>query len=331
MTTPLSVSARERTWLGLVLLAVGLGLVLRLAWPLADPPPRTSWSNGIYTDPPVMVHAARNAVLFGRWIIDYNRDLWIFPLINFLTWLVYLPAGPGRLPTVVLSALAGAATTVALAWGLARSFGRRAAAFGALLFAVGYFQVSSARVPVAENITALLLTLSAGVAISRSLRAQALAGALAVVATLFGKYHAVGFLPGLLLFSILRDRSLRGAGAMVVGGTVAFLPWLFGIFLPHRADIVAHVARQSTGLHGELPMTKSLAEGIGELYNSVRRSWMFYRIPFTGTLGGLFLTWAALNGRARRASVVDGSAVWVLTWWSLWLYYAALPYKAPRY
>ena len=331
MTTAAPVRPEERVWLRVILLAVACGLVLRLAWPLADPPPRTSWSNGIYTDPPVMVHAARNAVLFGRWIVDYNRDLWVFPLINFLTWLVYLPFGPGRLPTVVLSGLMGAATIVALAWGLRRSFGARAAAFGALLFGVGYFQVSSARVPVAENVTALLLTISAGAAISRSLRAQALAGALAVVATLFGKYHAVGFLPGLVLFSALRDRSLRGVGAMIAGGTLAFLPWLFGIFLPHRADIVSHVARQSTGLHGDLPMTNSLGEGLGELYNSVRRSWMFYRIPLTGTLGGLWVIWAALNTRARRASIDDGSAVWIFTWWSLYLYYAALPYKAPRY
>ena len=53
--------------------------------------------------PPTMVHAARNAVLFGSWTADGSRDLWIYPLMNGLTWLFYLPFGPGRLPTVVLA------------------------------------------------------------------------------------------------------------------------------------------------------------------------------------------------------------------------------------
>ena len=84
-----------------ILLAILVALTLRLAWPSADPPARFSWSNGIYTDPPVMVHAARNAALFGEWTLDYNRDLYVFPLMNVLTWVAYLIAGsPGRLPTL---------------------------------------------------------------------------------------------------------------------------------------------------------------------------------------------------------------------------------------
>ncbi|MFN8176560.1 MAG: tetratricopeptide repeat protein [bacterium] len=321
----------DATWRRVAVLAVAVGAVLRIAWPLADPPPRTDWSNGIYTDPAVLVHAARNAVLFGHWIVDYNRDLWTFPLVNFLTWLLYLVTGPSRLPTVLLSGLASAATVGVLAWGLARSLGARAAAFGALLLAIGNFPVMFARIPLAENLTALLLVLAAVAALSRSARAQAAAGALAVFATLFGKYHAVGFLPGLVAFAFLRDRSLRSLGAMVAGGTAVFAAWLFGIFLPHRADIVTHVARQSTGLHGSFPLTTSLAEGVGEFYNSVRRAWLFYRIPVTGTLGGLFVMWALLHGPSRRARVADGTAIWALTFASLWIYYAILPYKAPRY
>ena len=307
------------------------GLALRVAWPLADIPPRTSWSNGIYTDPAVMVHAARNLRLFGQWILDYNRDLWIFPLMNVLTALAYLPAGPGRLPTVILSAAAGTATIGGIAWGLTRSLGPRAGAMGALLFAFAGFPVMFARVPIAENVTGLLLVLSAGAAVGRSSRAQALAGALGVLATLFGKYHAVGFLPGLVAFGALRTGSLRHVGAMLGGGTLVFAVWLFALFLPHRTDILAHVARQSTGLHGELPFAASFAEGIGEFYNSVRRSWLFFRMPVAGTVGGLFVMWTLLNGKLRRARLADGTAIWAFAFASIWIYYALLPYKAPRY
>jgi tetratricopeptide (TPR) repeat protein len=152
-----------------------------------------------------------------------------------------------------------------------------------------------------------------------------------VGAVLFGKYHAVGFLPGLVLFLVLRDRGFRSAAACVAGGTAIFLAWLFALFLPHRAEIAAHVAQQSTGLHGAPPLLRSLAEGAGEFFNTVRRSWVFYRMPIAGSVGGLFAMWVVLNPRARDARTRDGSAIFALWLASQWIYYALLPYKAPRY
>ncbi len=312
-------------------LAVVAGLLLRAAWPLADVPPRTSWSNGIFTDPQVMVRAARDAHVFGTWVVDTNRDLWVFPLINVLTWLTYFLAGPSRLATVLLAAALGAATIAALAWGLRRSLGPWAAAIGAILFAFGAFPLAYGRIPVAENVAALLLALSAGCAMGRTRRALAAAGALGVAATLLGKYHAVGFLPGLVLFVWLRDRAFRSLAALIAGGAAVFALWLVILFLPHRAEILFHVRQQSTGLHGTPPLAKSLAEGLGELLNTVRRSWLFYRIPVAGAVGGLFALWTVANARARRARLQDGSAIYAFWFVSIWIYYALLPYKAPRY
>ncbi len=328
---PDGTAAPRLPWTSRIALLALAGFALRFAWPFADIPSRTSWSNGIYTDPAVLVHAARNAALFGEWIRDYNRDLWIFPLINVLTWLAYLPAGPGRLPTVALSALAGAATIVAVAWALRRSLGPRAGLIGAALFAFAAFPVMFARVPIAENVTALLLVLSAGAALGRSWRAQAAAGALAAAAVLLGKMHAAGFVPGLLVFAALRDRSLRGLAAVAGGGVAVSLAWLVALFLPHREQIVQHVAQQSTGLHGSLPLLESLPRGLGEFYNAVRRSWFLYRMPVAGTVGGLFVMWSLLNGPARRARLADGTLLWALAFASQWIYFALLPYKAPRY
>jgi hypothetical protein len=51
--------------------------------------------------------------------------------MNGLTWIAYGIAGVGRFPTLVLSALLGVATVGALAWGLRRTAGPRAALYGA--------------------------------------------------------------------------------------------------------------------------------------------------------------------------------------------------------
>ena len=315
-------------WIALVLL---VGLVLRIVWPLADPADRYSWSNGIYTDPPTMVHAARNAVLYGEWVTDYNRDLWIYPLINGLTWLFYLPFGAGRLPTVVLSALLGTAMVGALAWGLHRSAGPRVALLGAVLGAFNQWLVFFARVPVAENLVALLLALSCGAAIGRSPRSQFLAGALGVGATLFGKYHALGFLPGLVLFVALRERDLRGMLPLFGGGAAVFVVWFAAIFMPHTQDVLGHVGRQSTGLHGPLPFLVSLQEGFSEILNTLRRSWMYFRMPVVGGLGGLFAIWVVGNRGARTRALENGTALYAFWFLGTWIYYSLLPYKAPRY
>jgi tetratricopeptide (TPR) repeat protein len=315
-------------WFALLVL---LALVLRIAWPLADPADRFSWSNGIYTDPPTMVHAARNAALFGQWITDYNRDLWIYPLMNGLTYLFYLPFGPGRLPTVVLSALLGTVTVGALAWGLLRCAGPRVALLGAALGAVNQWLVFYSRVPVAENLVAMMLAFACVAVMSRSTRSQALAGALAVGATLFGKYHALGFLPGLLLFVALRERRPKGVLPLLAGGGVVFVVWFAVIFLPHSEEIRGHVERQSTGLHGPLPFLVSLREGVSEVFNALRKSWMFFRIPVVGAIGGFFAIWVGGNGRARRRAVENGSAIYAFWFLGMWAYYSLLPYKAPRY
>ena len=84
-----------------------LAFALRAVWPLADPARRLSWSSGLYTDPASVVHSARNAVLFGEWVRDENRDLVFYPLLNWLTWLVYQVLGPGRLGTQWLAAALG--------------------------------------------------------------------------------------------------------------------------------------------------------------------------------------------------------------------------------
>ena len=305
--------------------------MLRSLWPLADPPTRFSWSNGIYSDPPTLVHAARNAMLFHDWITDYNRDLYVYPLMNALTWVVYQPDGPSRLATVMLAVFAGVATIAAVAAGLWRAAGPRAAALGALLGAVDFWLVGFSRIPVAENVVVALLAWSAFFALSSGWRALAVSGSLAVAAVLFGKYHAVGALPGLAAFLLLRNGGVSRAWPWFAGGGAVALVWFVAVFLPERETILGHVAAQSTGLHGRLPLQVSPREGLLEPFNTLRRSWMFYRMPIVAALAAFFLFWTVGFRAARRRHIANGTAIWAFWLLSMWLYLSLLSYKAPRY
>ncbi len=278
-----------------------------------------------------MVHTARNAVLTGEWIRDYNRDLYVFPLMNWLTWLAYQLVGPGFLASFALSVLMGTATVGAIAWGLKSALGQRGAVYAALLGATSFWLAVYARIPVAENMAALLMALACVAAMRRSGRALAGAGALGVGAVLFAKYHAVGFLPALVAFVLLRERSWRRSWPLFAGGAVVFLVWLAFIFLPNREFIVGHVGQQSTGLHGSMPFALSFFDGLAEIYNTLRRSWVLFRMPVVAILGGFCALWVVGNGEARRRRLADGSAVFAFWFVSQWLYYSLLPYKAPRY
>ncbi|MDP6529400.1 MAG: glycosyltransferase family 39 protein [Gemmatimonadota bacterium] len=328
--TPASASGERawRRWSAPILLGA---LALRLLWPLADPPARLSWSNGIYTDPATMVHAARNAALFGEWIRDYNRDLFVFPLANLLTFLVYSVFGPGRLPAQVLSAILGTITVGAVGWALRRAAGPRAAVIGVLIGAVSFWQLQFSRIPVGENAAVALMALAGVAVLGRKKRALFLAGLLSSAAVLFGKYHAIGLLPALALLVTLRSRSVRAPAILASGGVVALAAWVVAIWLPQHEHIAGHVARQSTGLHGPMPFAESIREGLGEFLNTLRRAWLFYRMPVEATLGGLFAFWTLGNTAARRRRTEDGTALFAFWFLGMWFYYALLPYKAPRY
>jgi hypothetical protein len=240
--------------------------------------------------------------------------------MNWLSWIFFEIFEPGRKATLVLSALAGALTIAVIGWGLAMTRGMRAAFLALVLGGACYWLTMYSRIPIAENVVALLLAMSAVAALSRDPKRLAAAGAIAIFATLYGKMHAIGFLPGLLAFVALRDRNWKSIGWVVAGGTAVFLVWLVFLFLPHRALIVEHVQRQSTGIHGPMPFAISLGDGFGEILNTLRRSWVFYRMPVEGILGSLFAFWTLGNNASRQRRLQDGTAIWAFWLVSILLY-----------
>jgi len=313
-------------WGGLVLLA----FALRAVWPLADPARGLSWSGGVWTDPATVVHSARNAALFGEWVRDGSRDLPFYPLLNVLTWLAYRALGPGRLATQLLAALLGAGTVAAIAWAAARVTGRRGATLAAGLTATCAWLVLFGRVPVAENLVGLLLALAAALALGSGDRAKFAAGTAAGVAALFGKLHAVAFLPALLVFVAARERRAAALRPVTAGLGVAAAAWAVLVLRPFRAEIVEQL-RLSSELYGTAPLLDSPLAALAEPWHAIQRSWLFVRMPVLGALGVAFALGTLVHPELRRERVQRGTALFALWFACAWIYHALLPYQAPRY
>jgi 4-amino-4-deoxy-L-arabinose transferase-like glycosyltransferase len=307
-----------------------LAAVLRFVWPLADPGARLSWSNGIYTDPATVTHAARNAALFGEWFRDESRDFMFYPLHNVLTWIVFEIFGVSRLATQLLAGVLGTLTVGAAAWAVHRCVGPRGGLLAATLTGFCFWLVMFSRVPVVENVTVLLLTIASALAVSRRAPARLGTGVLVGVAFLFGKLHAIAFLPALLLFLWLRDRKVSALGLTLAGVGAASVLWSVLVFLPHRAAILDQI-RGSSESYGAIPFFESVGSGVREFLEAIRNSWLFHRLPVLSLLGFTF-TLATFGGRkVRRARLENGTALFAFWFAAFAVYYSVIPYQAPRY
>ena len=119
---------RSPFWVALTVICV-LALTLRLVRPTADPPVGLSWSDGIFTDGPTTVSAARIKMLNGYWGIGLN---W-FPVLSAATFTSYKLLGLGLAQARLPFMLAGSACALLLGLLLRREAGARAALIGALM------------------------------------------------------------------------------------------------------------------------------------------------------------------------------------------------------
>ena len=318
--------ARVPAFFGACLL---LGLFLRVAWPHADPAARLSWSSGTYTDPPGNTLPARYAAQFGDADLVPIPERHVYPLLNAIARAGFEIVGPGRLATQIVSALLGIAAVLVVSAAASRAGGDRAGALCLLLGATDWWHGMYSRILVAEHVVALGLAASAWFALGRTRRDAMLAGVLAAIAAFFGKFHAVAFLPALLAFLALRGgarEAVRGAGG-ILGVAVV---WGLTIFLPNRAGILEWLAESSVGEAGGSPLL-GFPGLLLEPFATFREAWLFHRLPIVAGVAAVGLT-TYLGGRSElRRRIDDGSALFALWIVALFVYHAALPYRAPRY
>jgi tetratricopeptide (TPR) repeat protein len=307
---------------------LAIAFTMRILWPLADPPARLTWSNGEITDPPAIVHAARNVVLFGEWQRDESKDLVFFPLLNAITAGAFALFGANRLVLQVLSALFATGAIAATAWALRRA-NAPAQRLAPLLIAVSFWIVMFSRIPVAENLVILLLPVAAGFSLGETKREFFLAGLLAGVAAFFGKIHALAFFPAAVLF-VFRRRSFAQVLQMCWGMALAAVLWIALIFIPFHHEILDQVHR-SGDLYGKATVLRSPIDFLIAPFRALRFSWLSPRFFWVVLLGGWFaISTLATPGEFRRR-VENGTGLFALWVLFAWMAFSFLPYIAPRY
>jgi 4-amino-4-deoxy-L-arabinose transferase-like glycosyltransferase len=317
MPTPEPISRRQWWfWLAAALL---LALVVRAAFPLADPPWRSTI--GItWHDEGVWAHNARNKALFGAWRLDEWNPVYVSPVFTALEYASFSVLGVGLWQARLVSVIAGVAATFAIALGLRAIASPAAGLIGALLLALNFTWVMYSRVALLEAtmIAALAGSWACYVRMGRDWRWGTAAAALGLVA-FFTKASAAFFLVALgldgcwVVWRAWRGRTdwrspeVRGAVATLAtlaAGTLLALAMFVG---PHWAEysfynLFVYGSRRSSVGPGPLMDRVSWFPVVHGFFT---RQWLLT----LAALAGL----AALLSRYRRASAGERLlALWFL-------------------
>lgn len=204
--------ARRRWLIGLGAILL-LALALRAAFPLADPPWRSTI--GItWHDEGVWAHNARNKALFGAWRVDEWNPMYVSPVFTGLEYLSFSALGVGLWQARLVSVLAGVGATLAMALGLRAIASPAVGLTGALLLAVNFTWVMYSRVALLEAtmIAALVASWACYARAAVSWR-WGVAAALFGLLAFFTKASAAFFLVALGLDAVWTWWQSRRAGA----------------------------------------------------------------------------------------------------------------------
>ena len=321
--------------LPLILLLMLGALALRASDLRADPPPDLSWSFGPYTDEALNTYSARNMILYGHWRVDDFFPLVVYPLVNYLTVLVFKLLGMGFVQVKLLSLLAGVASVLVIYLLVKEDAGPLAGLLAGLALATSFPLTMYGRLGLVETVQILFLLLT-GLCYVRGLkrpRQMGLAGLLGASTILLVKVSAAFIAPVLAaavageLFAARKDRAatkvmLRGVGWGLAGIGIALVAWLVIVFLPHRADYFQYVLRHS--LESPAGHPQGLVAYLLNTFTVGVKSRLIPRLSWVALLG--FLTLPVLAAGRRPA----------LRYFGLWFVLALLMlgymnYRPDRY
>jgi hypothetical protein len=195
----------SRRFLAVLLAVVCLGLALRVAFPLADPP----WFSSVgivWHDEGAWVHNARNRALTGTWRVDGDQwnPMYITPVLTGLEYLSFRAFGVGLWQARLVSGGMGILSVLLIGLGMARVGGRSAGLAAAALLATNFVYVMYDRAALMEA-TMVSLVVVSWYCYSRAAASPrwGLAAGAAAVAAYFTKATAVFFLPALAIDAVL--------------------------------------------------------------------------------------------------------------------------------
>ena len=215
----------------LLVTALGLGAVFRLAYLASDPPWDFTWSQALFTDGARAIDGARSRIVFDTWILDPRSPVVLFyPLMNLLAFVIFKLAGVGLVQANLSGAIPALATLVLVYIGMRKVGGEVAASLAVFNLGFCYVHIVYSRVPMVESLEILML-LACFLLLLGGLGRRFLCGLLIGLAALMVKMHALHFLPVAVLFLWLERREDRAGGflrsilAVAAGVVVAGLVW----------------------------------------------------------------------------------------------------------
>lgn len=233
----------RRACVSWLLVIASVALALRLSFPTADPPWRST-VGVVWHDEGAWVHNARNKALFGDWVQDAWNPMYVAPVFTALEYVAFAIFGVGLWQARLVSQLTGFVSVLLLAAGVARLAGREAGIAAAALLATNYVYVMYNRAALMEAsmVAFMVAAWYAYVRAQRNARWVWVAAACALLA-FFTKAAAAFFVAALaveaaLVFWTFRgDRSRNRIGRITL---VALAAWgviaLVAFVVPNWAD-----------------------------------------------------------------------------------------------
>ncbi len=114
----------ERHFAAWMLVIAAAALLVRFAYPTADPPWQTT-VGVVWHDEGAWVHNARNKALFGAWSLDNWNPMYIAPVFSGLEYVSFAAFGVGVWQARLVSELTGFLSVLLLAFGVRRIAGAR--------------------------------------------------------------------------------------------------------------------------------------------------------------------------------------------------------------
>jgi 4-amino-4-deoxy-L-arabinose transferase-like glycosyltransferase len=215
-----------RQFMSVLLALVLLALALRVVFPAADPPWRST-VGVVWHDEGAWVHNARNKALWGAWRQDDWNPIYIAPVFTALEYGSFRLFGVGLRQARLVSELAGLCSAILLALGVRRLAGPTAGLIAGALIATNYVYVMYDRAAIMEALMAAFIVAS-WYCSTRADEQPAWGAAAGVLATLafFTKAAAAFYILALAVVAIARYLPPEGGSHRIgAGGSHRSAAW----------------------------------------------------------------------------------------------------------
>jgi 4-amino-4-deoxy-L-arabinose transferase-like glycosyltransferase len=299
----------------LLVLVMGLGIFVRLAFLSADPPLDLSWSQDVNTDPGQYTSFARSKVLWGEWQPFKNPFLtvWLNSAYSLISLLFFSLLGVGRWQANLMVGVLSSLTLFFFYLAIKRGINQKAALLATFFLGINYILVMYSRNTFAEVPVIFFFVLGTYFLVLGSKRGWllVLSGVCLASSILFCKVSAWFIVPVCLgvLALTAGDHSSEQTGRKKWSGVVFFvlglfvvtLLWFLAVCSGSLKTVYDFVFGMSVGMYGSPRALGSISDFIYSLFSfgEVTRVFesrgysvgtnLFFRMPFLFVLSLLFL------------------------------------------